>query len=182
MYVYKLRADSDHYKALIMPGGDLFKFAGRFKGQPMGTLRGHERIRLDPDTKSCPKGDFPSLIPSVPVFSRRALEHLQDLLEGNGEAFRVIIAGDEYFLFNVTRVVDALDESRSELRRFDDGTVYFIGNHTFFMDKLVGLAIFRIPQLTDSDIFVTDTFVERVNSARLNGFWFPLVWSTEGSR
>jgi hypothetical protein len=179
MNVYKLRADSDRYKGLIMPGGDLFEFAGRFNGRPVTRLDGYERIRLDPDTRTHRKGDFPSLIPGVPVFGRRAMDALRDLLERNGEAFPIIIAGDEYFLFNVTRVVDALDESRTKLRRFDDGRVYQIDSYAFFPDRVASEVIFRIPQLIDSTPYVTDEFVKRVESANLKGFWFPLVWSSD---
>jgi hypothetical protein len=53
------------------------------------------------------------------VFSRKAATALAYLPEGNGELFPLLIADEEDYLFNVIRVIDALDESRSEIIRFD---------------------------------------------------------------
>jgi hypothetical protein len=52
---------------------------------------------------SSPKGDFPSLIPGTPVFSRKAVVELRDMLDGNGELLSTFIGPEEYFLFNVTQ-------------------------------------------------------------------------------
>lgn len=177
MRVYTLRADSDRYRSFIMPNGDLYEFAGRFEGTPV-KCPPKGRIEVDPDSYSLPRGDFPSLLPSIPIFSLRAISALGDLLKGNGEVLAIKCDGEEYFLFNVTRVVDALDESNSEIVRFKGTSrVLNIRNYVFFKEKLPGLAIFKIPQ--DSAVFVTDKFTDRVRSARLKGFWFPLAWSSE---
>jgi hypothetical protein len=179
MKVYILDADSDRYKSLVMITGDLFEFAGRFDGKPMKRPWTDVKIGLAPDANSFPKGDFPSLIPSVPMFSRRAITALGDLLEGNGEALPITCDSEEYFLFNVTRVVDSLDEPNSEIVRFEGSSrVLNIHNYAFFREKLFGFSIFKIPQLL-RNIFVTDIFVKRVKSAGLKGFWFPRVWSSE---
>ncbi len=106
MKVYVLRADSDHYESLLMAGGDLYEFASRFNGKPMKKLGKDARIKKDP--RRLPKGDFPSLIPGVPVFSRIAVEALRDLLEANGEIFPAKIDGERYFLFNVTALLTFL--------------------------------------------------------------------------
>lgn len=180
MHVYMLRAHSDHFQCFIMPDGDLFEFAGRFNGRSMKRTRIKAKITVDPSSRSTPKGDYPSLIPGVPVFSRRAVTSLSDLLEGNGQVLPVQIGHEEYFLFNATRVVDALDESQSKIIRFPESSeVLNIRSHFFFKDKIVGLTIFKIPQVITKDVFVTDVFVERVHSAGLKGFWFPVLWSSE---
>jgi hypothetical protein len=176
MKVYELGADSDHFESLLMTAGDLFEFARRFNGKPM--KRPWTDVTIGKDPRRLPKGDFPSLIPGVPVFSPRAVSALRDLLVGNGEILSVSIMGEECFLFNVTRVVDALDEPNSVLDRFDDGRVFYIEHHSFFPHKLQGLSVFKIPQMVGDSIFVTDVFVERVESAGLKGFWFPVVWSS----
>jgi hypothetical protein len=177
--VYMLRADSDHFKCLIMPNDDLFDFARRFNGKPMNCKTFYEIICVDPDSYSSPKGDFPSLIPGVPVFSRRAVVELRDLLDGNGELLSTFIGPEEYFLFNVTRVIDALDVSRSDVIRFENSSkVLDIDSHVFYRGRIGGIPIFKIPQVLTMDVFVTDRFVDRVHTAGLKGFWFPLVWSS----
>ena len=74
---------------------------------------------MGPGNARLPKGDYPFLVLGLPVFSRRAIEALGDLLEGNGEILPTTCEGDEIFFFNVTRVIDALDESDSEVIGFD---------------------------------------------------------------
>jgi hypothetical protein len=88
-----------------------------------------------------------------------------------------VIAGEEYFLFNVTRVIDALDESKSDIVRFQGKSkILDIESHYFCEEKLARTAIFKIPQIVTMDVFVTDLFVERVQTEGLKGFRFPLVW------
>ena len=116
----------------------------------------------------------------LPIFTRRAVEALGDLLEDNGEIIPATCEGDRIFFFNVTKVIDALDESSSEVIRFDDSSdVMSIDRHAFFREKLVGAAIFKIPQWPTRRVYVTDRFVERVESTGLKGFWFRRVWSTD---
>lgn len=178
MRVYILRAHSDRYQSVLMKVGDLFAFARRFDGKPFKGSWKDVEIGLDP--RRLPNGDTPSLIPGVPIFSGKAVAALQDFLKQNGELLPTIIEGDEYFLFNVTTVVDALDESSSKIDRFHGSTkVLYIDSYSFFGDKLSGISIFKIPQTPSGDVFVTDKFVKRVRSARLKGFWFPLVWSSD---
>jgi len=180
MKVYKLRADSDHYQGLIMPDGNLYEFARRFNRVPIERSYANEKISVDPDTRSFPKGDYPSLIPNVPIFSHRALLALRDLLDANGDIFPVVIEGEEYYFFSVTRVINALDQLASEIVRFDDSSeILNIRSHSFFRKKLSGAIIFTVPQASDMDVFVTDAFVKRVHAAGLKGFWFPIIWSSD---
>lgn len=179
MKVYELRADSNRYQGLIMPSGDLNAFTRRFHGMPFKNSWTDMKIEVDPDMASFRKGDFPSLISNIPIFSPRAVFALKDLLEPNGELLPVTCAGDEYYLYNTTRVVDALDESNSGMSRFADGRVFYIDHHAFFPERLQGLTIFKIPQLVQMHVFATNVFAERAESAGLKGFWFLPVWSSE---
>lgn len=178
MKVYMLRANSDRYQSLLMTVGNLAEFANRFNGRPM--KRSCKDVEIVFDPRRVPRGDFPSLTPSAPIFSQRAVSTLRDVLEDYGELLPIIAGGEEYFLFNATRIVDALDESNSEIIRFEGTTrVMYIDTYVFFKKKISGLLMFKIPQMIDDSPFVTDAFVKRVRSARLKGFWFPLVWSSE---
>ncbi len=178
MKVYLLRADSDSYESLLITKGSLFEFAGRFNGQPMD--RPWTDVTIEADPKPVPKGDFPSLIPGVPVFSPRALHALEDLLLPNGEVLPAICAGEAHYLYNVTRVVDALDESRSDVVRLPGKSeALYISDHVFVADRVRGMAVFKIPQETSGDVFVTDLFVDRVETTGLTGFWFIPVWSSD---
>ena len=78
-----------------------------------------------------PKGDFPSFVGSVLVMSRRAVEALHDLLTQNGRLLPVVCDKDEYFVFNVTRLVDALDKPNSQVSRSDDGRIFNVHKYSF---------------------------------------------------
>ena len=60
----------------------------------------------------------------LPVLSPHAVEVLADLLEGRGEILPLRAEGDgDVYGFDVTRMSDALDEDRSEIKRFDSVSV-----------------------------------------------------------
>lgn len=182
MNVYFLRAAANENRGVIVTAGELFEFSRRFNGFPMKRPWTDVTIGWDPDMLRLPKGDFPSLITNVPVFSGRTARVLADLLEDNGEMLPVIISGEEYFLFNVTRVIDALDESRSDIVRFEGKSkILDIEGHWFIEERLGKAIIFKIPQMITSDVFVTEPFVQRVRSTGLKGFRFPLLWSVASS-
>ena len=180
MNVYYLRTAANKYQGLIVTQGDWSPFCDLFNGVPVQRPWTDVTIGWDPDTRRKPKGDFPDLFTHIPVFTPKAATALADLLEGNGELLPILIAGEEYLLFNVTRVTDALDESRSEIIRFDDSPkILDIDVYCFFPEKIGNTTIFKIPQMVTSDVFVTEEFVDRVRSARLKGFEFTLLWSSE---
>ena len=180
MNVYYLRTAANKYQGLIVTQGNPHEFYHRFNGLPMKPSWKDVTVDWDPDTRRKPKGDFPDLFTHIPVFTPKAATALADLLQGNGELLPILIGGEEYVLFNVTRVTDALDESRSEIIRFDDSPkILNIEIHCFFQEKIGNTTIFKIPQVPTMDVFVTEEFVDRVRSARLKGFKFTLLWSSE---
>lgn len=113
------------------------------------------------------------------VFDARALEALGDLLEGRGELLPLDVQDDEeeYRLFNVTRVSDALDEDQSELKRFSsDGRIMRVVRFAFDADRLAGETIFKLVQRPNYN-YVTEVFRERAEAAALTGFrWREPVW------
>ncbi len=83
-------------------------------------------------------------------------------------------------MFNITRLVDALDERRSAIERFDDGRVLGIDHCALYADQLAGESIFKLPQKPAVYEYVTDEFRRRVEQARLSGFlWGRRVWAVD---
>jgi hypothetical protein len=152
----------------------------RFNGQPMASDGQPVAITAaDEDDETALLADH-ALLGIVPVFTVRAVEVLLDFLRPNGELLPLRYGRAEYMAYNVTRVVDALDESRSKLMRFrDSGRVQLIQEYVFWPERVAGLSIFKIPQLIKAFVFVTDPFVERVKGARLTGFDFRKVWTAQ---
>ncbi len=177
MRVYILRADTNTFRGIYYKDAEGFSdFHRQFDGTPMKTWRtGRETFRFDPD--NLPKGDMASFDTPIPIFHPRAVDALAEFLEPNGELLPISCQGEEYFMFNVTRLVDALDEKHSDVDRFDDGRVMDIDRWAFLNEKLVGETVFKLRQDPLGWVYVTDPFVKRVLETGLRGFRFPLVWS-----
>ncbi|TIW10116.1 MAG: hypothetical protein E5V81_30120, partial [Mesorhizobium sp.] len=103
---WMLPADDDAYE-------EFFGLDGRsLKGwKPPVMRRVEEGERL--------YSDFPWLGEHAPLLRRPAVEALAAALRPYGEL--VALRGEEVWLLNVTNVIDALDEARSQIVRFDGG-------------------------------------------------------------
>jgi hypothetical protein len=115
-----------------------------------------------------PRSDYPTL-GSTPVFSQRAVDALIDVLVPHGELLPLRIADGSFYIYNVTHVIDALDEEQSELIRFSSGGVMRVVSYAFKREVIHGEIIFRVPQLR-ATVFVSDGFSRRIREADLSGF------------
>lgn len=121
--------------------------------------------------------DCPSLGGAPPAFSARAVEVLRDLLEPHGELLPLACDDGEFWAYNCTRVVDALDEDASEVVRFrSSGRVNSIVRHVLRPAELTNVPVFRLASAPDLYTYVTDAFTEHVTSAGLIGFAPRPVW------
>lgn len=180
MKVFALKPVPDKYQLLSLSDEQAEQRLDWFAGKPIGDswVRFHVEVLRDEEYKNRQSSDFPSW-GGVPVFSRRAVDALRDLLEPNGEILALDCPDGEYFAYNVTRVVDALDELASDVKRFRDGDVMRILRHSFHPKRVAKQTIFKIPQFEHAhDIYVTDGFVAGVKTAGLIGFEFRELWST----
>lgn len=120
--------------------------------------------------------DSPGISCSIPAFSMNAVNALGDLLEPYGELLRLDASIGEYFAYNVTSIIDVLDEDKSEITwGYNDLYASRIIRHEFHSAELQNCPIFRIPQSLN-DYYVTEIFVERVRANQLQGFDLSLVW------
>lgn len=179
MNVFILDSDVVKYQGIyFVDSNRVVDFMQSFQGRPMQrTWTGDAELAFVPHRM--PKGDTPGLFGCVPVFNVRAAQVLGDFLADHGEFLPVTIQGERYFLFNVTTVVDALDEANCDLERFDDGRLFQVHRYSFFPERLRGIPVFKIPQWPQYKVYCTDPFVERVKAAKLKGFKFPLLWSSD---
>ena len=181
MEVLKLRADENAYQTIVPVNESDWEYFEPLDGRP---VRGQWRpvpvefLREKPRDWKKPKGDFPSLATHVPVFSRRALDELREFLEPSGELLPLVCDEGDYWAHNVTLVLDALDVGASAVRRFSSGRVMDIDTYVFRADRLENAVVFKLPETTRMDVFVTRSFVDRVGMSGLEGFLFLPVWGT----
>ncbi|HEX6189111.1 MAG TPA: DUF1629 domain-containing protein [Pyrinomonadaceae bacterium] len=186
MNVYSLDSDCDHYESLtLVEEANDWETMYQFNATPIGSAWRPLRVEsLTDDDDSAPllPGDFPLLFPGAPVLSRRAVEVLQPILEGNGELLQLDCDVGEYFIFNITKVVDALNEKDSEIVKFlGSQKVMTIKSFSFVSQRLKGVGIFKLPQLRLGRSFVTDRFAQAVEKGGLVGFSLEWLWSSDQS-
>ena len=124
------------------------------------------------------------------VFSQTAVEHLRTTLESTGELFPVRISGQDYFIYNCTRVIDAVDAKSSQIRFVGDGIPSEFTKLVIDESKTVGESLFKIgwpkPAMASHEkegaaippplpIFSTSDFVQTVRALELKGFRFRPV-------
>lgn len=177
MRVFELRPDVESYRLLdVLNDADMRVLSNLHDG-PVGAAWQPLRVEWIEDKLNAgkPTSDFPTL-GTIPAFSERAVDALLDLLIENGEILPLDSPVEKYFAYNATRRLDALDEERSSLVRFDTGRIMDVRAYEFFPEKVGTTAIFRLRQLRGRT-FVTDAFANRIEDAGLTGFDLQQVWS-----
>ena len=180
MNVFKLYPDCNRYQNLVFSSKEDWAILREFDGRnllPSWTEPVVEVLRDKKFNQNLPPSDFPTLAPGVPVFSLRAVKALKDILQKNGEIVPLSCSEGEYYAFNVTTFIDALDESNSVVERFESsGRIMQLNKYVFLGDRLGGAAIFRIPQFPRAEVYVTDEFRKIVIANGLLGFKFVNLW------
>jgi len=180
MNVFILDPDCNRYQNLVLTSKEGWDILRQFDGRnlfPCWTALVVEVFRGDKRNRNLPPSDFPTLAPGVPVFSLRAINALKGPLRENGEILPLSCSEGEYYAFNVTTFIDALDESTSEVERFESsGRIMQINKYVFLGDRLSDATIFRIPQFPRAEVYVTDQFCKMVMDNGLVGFKFVKIW------
>lgn len=121
--------------------------------------------------------DSPWLGSHALVFKKAVVDLVGPMLSEYGELLPLRCPQADLLMYNATRVLDALDERTSTIRRFAGGGIMMIERHVFRPDVLGTMDIFRIPNLRVSPIFLSRRFVDLWSSAGLKGLDFRSVWT-----
>jgi len=148
-------------------------------GTPRSTTWRSPPMRLFDKDEGQPllEADSPWLGSHALIFRRPALGELEALLLSCGELLPLDCAVPDLFIYNPTRVLDALDEQASEVERLDSGAIWMIDRHVFRPEVIAGVDVFKLACLRCSPTYVSDRFVERFKAAGLRGLVFDKVWS-----
>jgi hypothetical protein len=127
-----------------------------------------------------PLPDFTMLM-DIPVFTTEAYQALAPVLDGRGETLPLTVtdAPPDAVAFNVTRVVDALDEERSEIKRMSSGRVMRIGRPVFIPERVAGETIFKVTTYPRA-LYVTGAFLEAAEAAGVQGMRLSENWAGDG--
>lgn len=184
MRIWKMMSQANDYDNFTMCNGtDWTRFIEyRFDGKSMKNtwipfcVREDEKIR---------KGDKPSFSGSLPVFSRKAVKVLKKYLDNNTEILPLMyrkknhFSKEEYFVINVTNLVDCIDYERAEVKRFkNSGEILRFIKYAFKPEAIKNVHIFKVPEDCVA-VLVSDEFKNLVESSGLKGFLFIEVWDSE---
>jgi hypothetical protein len=142
-------------------------------------------MRLISETggRTLARSDSPWLGPHALMWRPSAVVALEPLLTTHGELLPLRLdrppqpEDAAIRMYNPTKVLDALDESASQLMRFPStGRIMRIIRYTFRPDPLEGVHVFKIPNLRASPTFVSEEVVRRWSAARLRGLQWREVW------
>jgi hypothetical protein len=153
----------------------------------LSDLRGQRQLHWKPidmdilteDEEGAPTrySDFPWYGSHVLILRSVAAEGLRAIMSPYGE-FLPLGGGDGLELFNPTTVLDALDEGRSEVIRFDDGDILNIERHVLRPDVIRDTLMFKLPYRA-SNLYMQLGFIEQINNRKFCGIGFEPVWSDE---
>ena len=120
--------------------------------------------------------DSPWLGSHALIFRPRVIERLRKVLEAHGELLPLRCKDVDLSVYNVTTVIEALNEPACSLMRLSNGRVFRVDRYAFFSENIQGRAIFKIPNLRVSPTFVTQSFVDAWFENGLSGLFFEEVW------
>jgi hypothetical protein len=142
-----------------------------------------ELVRDDEFRSNLRKTDFPILGHDAPVLSARAVDRLHAILTPCGELLPIRCSNDpdEFFLFNVTRIINPVDMKQSKFFPLPSGALGHCEHLVLDPKKIPADALFfKNTQLGNwYPIYATEAAVDAVKKSRLTGYAFPLAWSDE---
>ena len=160
-------------------GDDFEKISVEINGTPRSAnwkpISMH-RIHKD-EGRTLNASDSPWLGAHALIFRKRVVDLLGPLLLEFGELLPLACPEADLWIYNPTRMIDALDEAASSIERFDSGRIMWIQRHAFRPDVLGDIEIFKIPNLRVSPTFLSHRFVDRWNESGLTGLEFTQEWA-----
>jgi hypothetical protein len=135
------------------------------------------QLHREDEGKRLSEADSPWMGSDVLILRPRAIAALRPTLLEYGELLPLHCAGAELWLYNVTRVIDALDEAASTIDRFPDGRVILVRRPVFRKEAIGDTEVFKLSHRRGDRIFVGQRFADLWHSAGLTGVEFTHVWS-----
>jgi hypothetical protein len=125
-------------------------------------------------------GNAPGFLPHIPIFDKKAVEAVKDLIAGSAEVLPLICREGEFYAINITQVLNCIDYEKADFETFSDGKRIMMFNKYAFIENIVkGKHIFKIIDAPRSRPFVSDEFRQRVIMNDLKGFDFELAWDSK---
>ena len=183
--IYTIEADVDNYWYAFPKNIDREDFWRQFDGRSLINRWSEpvfEWYKGENDDRKLPiqkygKGDIQGYQSHIPLLSSKSVDCLGEILSKSGEILKIKLLDEDYFLYNITSVINALDLEHSEVKYFrDSDRIMRIKKYEFKENMLKGINIFKLQGAKYKTPFVTEKFIAAVEECGLEGFKFRLVW------
>ncbi|QHW31023.1 hypothetical protein GZH47_09260 [Paenibacillus rhizovicinus] len=124
--------------------------------------------------------DFPRMIPGILLLGNKSLQKIEPLINQNVEFLNVENDEMAIMVCNVITVIDCIDYERSEPTYFKStGRLSGFDKISFYPERVKDVPIFKAPETTSTEIYVSDEFRELVLMSKLKGLQFVEVYDSE---
>ncbi|PCI36120.1 MAG: hypothetical protein COB50_05140 [Thiotrichales bacterium] len=172
----------------------LFKYSYKRAGLERIKLFGGKRLDADP----CPQHVIYSTVPeetvkifdvlpvrTFPIFNKRAVGVLEKICPDDFQAFPIKIINspdkkklepfenNDYFIINITNTVDALDKENSNLKCYEDGSLYGVENLVLKSDVMGGHHLSRDETLHSKKLVSYELALELIKQ-KITGIAFEI--------
>jgi hypothetical protein len=179
MKIWNWKTDANNFDYLIVPKEkDVEKLVNFYKFDGTTIMNCWEPVQVDVYDK-IKRSDTPTFN-SGPVLSERGVAILKDLICGSAEILPLKYKREQYYVLNVTNILDCIDYSKAQYIPFSSsGRPMVFTNYAFKYEAVKNEHIFKIIEHPKSNVFVSDYFRNRVIESGLVGFRFEEVWNSE---
>jgi len=164
MSIWELKTRSpDEFAPLVPSDAQVSSGIFEFDGTPKQWKRrpSVEVFQEGPKKKWLPRADASLMLAGSLVLNQKASDALGPFLLQFGQLLEAKVDGAAEYFYNVTQVVDCIDEEKSERR--SSGS---ISKEVFRPNALpVGPAVFKVPQTALNRIYVNDEAKQVLESA-----------------
>lgn len=181
MKIYKLQGDLDHI-ATLNSVNDLEEDPTILDGtEKQGWIKIDVRIDDGSRKKNLKFKDYSSI--AEPVFSKKAVEALIEITDEGVQFLPIhcVDTNEDYYIVNVTKIVDCIDYSKSEMVYYSSGRIMYFKKYCFIPEKVKDLKIFKLIDEPARKPFVTDDFAKKIEEHHLTGFDLELVWDSDNA-
>jgi hypothetical protein len=133
-------------------------------------------ISTDERGNRLPEGDFLWLGSKALIVRERGLMALEPVLEPYGEFLELRCDDAALWIFNCTKMVHALNISKSKIQYDEFGRIVTVRRHVFDRNVVDDLILFSVREYIGGPIYVTRKFIDIVNESKLTGLEFELLW------
>lgn len=127
---------------------------------------------VHPHTPVWQHSDFPWFGSGLLVLRPSALNAVREILAPYGEFLPLRCAETPLWAFNVTELLDCLDEQASRIVRFRNGEIMRIEHAVFHLEQIRAVAAFKVPDARYGPIFFGQELVDLIQAAGLRGLAF----------